>query len=71
MYFLTKKKKKKTIAFELGARSTLLESCLVILTFTLCVYIYVLLLCLLEKMDGTKGFREHKVQEVCKSYHCK
>ena len=60
------------VAFELGARSVLLKSCLVALTFTLCVYICVSLLCLLEeKMDGTKEYRECEVQEVCKSHCCK
>jgi len=43
------------VAFELEARSALSKSCSVVLTFTLCVYICVPLLCLLEeKMDGNK-----------------
>lgn len=48
----------------------LLKSSLVVLTFTPGVYIRVLLPSLLEaKMDGTKRYREHKVEEVCKC-HC-
>lgn len=60
------------VAFELGARRALLKSCSVVLTFTPCVYICVSLVCLLEaKMDGTKGYREREVQEVCESHRCK
>ena len=61
---------KVLLTFEPGAWRVLLKSSLVVLTFTPGVYIRVLLPSLLEaKIDGTKRYREHKVEEVYKC-HC-